>query len=955
MDPERHKQITDLFIKVCDLPEEERSAFLDSSCKDDTALREAVEALLAHDAGVHSEFAREEAAASDDAPTSAARRARRAAAHELVDAPKRIGPYRILEPLGAGGMGAVFLAEQVEPVRRRVALKIIRTGLGSREVVVRFESERQALALMDHPNIAQVFDAGATEDGRPYFVMEYVPGVPITDHCDRHRLTLRERLGLFLQVCEAVQHAHQKGVIHRDIKPTNVLVMFRDNEAVVKVIDFGVAKATERSLVERTLFTEMGQLIGTPEYMSPEQAEMTSQDIDTRADVYSLGVLLYEIVTGTLPFESGALRKAGFAEIQRIICEVDPPKPSTRLSAAGKSGVKPDSDVKKTDTGAIARQVRGDLDWITMRALEKDRTRRYTTVAAMAEDIRRHLRNEPVTAGPPSAVYRARKFVRRHRAGVVATTVTGFIVVSAAVVSTAAAIDASRTRSFAQARDAAGRMLSQSLLGEVHEAITNLQGATEARTLLIEASSRYLKSLEEQADNDPSLLGEIANGYERLARIESADLGGSLGETGAALESAASAVALRRRAVAQSPTEPAATRALASALALQGALLQRAQDAPSAQRAYDESLGLRRSLVAANTADDALRGQLASSLLRVGDIAKREGRYDKARALFEESLAHREQVAASQGVSEDKEIATALIRLGNLAIDMGEPENAQRRYTRALAIRRDIAVAKPDDTRAQRNLLWALYFAADPAIMLNDADAAVESLTEAQAIAQRRFDADPKNARARTDLLLVEERLGDVQMHVASDSAAAVKVYERIVRLAARAASEDAADDQNAENLAQALERLADAQRQTDDVQAAIVTGRRALAVVTPIVQRDPTNRNRRFVQATIRAGLGQALLDTERAKEAIDQLRAAVADFDAIDAVNSPDTFWRYGFAQALQTLAKAAQRLGDAKEAQQSAARALALLPAAGEDADADALRASIETLLATGDGAS
>ncbi|MBI2398708.1 MAG: serine/threonine protein kinase [Xanthomonadales bacterium] len=329
-----------------------------------------------------------------------------------------IGRYRILQKLGEGGFGEVFEAEQTHPVRRRVALKVIKPGMDSRDVIARFMAERQALALMDHPHIARVLDAGTTDGGQPYFVMELVAGEPVTAYCDRHNLSVTERLAVFEQVCTAVQHAHGKGVIHRDLKPSNVLVGTHEDQPFAKVIDFGIAKATGSRLTDNTLFTAQNQMIGTPLYMSPEQAE-GSADIDTRSDVYSLGVLLYQLLTGTTPFESVSIRGAAHAEIQRILREVDPPRPSVCLSRS-QDTLNQVAAHRRTDPVHLARQLRGELDWIVMKAIEKDRSRRYETANGLAMDVRRYLSGQPVLAAPPSAAYRMRKFVRRHRGAVAA-------------------------------------------------------------------------------------------------------------------------------------------------------------------------------------------------------------------------------------------------------------------------------------------------------------------------------------------------------------------------------------------------------------------------------------------------------------------------------------------------------------------------------------------------------
>jgi serine/threonine protein kinase/Tfp pilus assembly protein PilF len=358
----------------------------------------------------------------------------------------QIDRYKLLSILGEGGMGIVYLAEQEHPVKRQVALKVIKPGMDSKRVLARFDAEQQALALMEHPHVARVHDAGSTPSGRPYFVMEYVKGVPITEYCDRHRLTIEERLRLFLHVCEAVQHAHQKGIIHRDIKPSNILVTIEDEEAVPKVIDFGVARAISQPLTERTLYTEQGQLVGTPEYMSPEQADLNNQDIDTRTDVYSLGVVLYQLVAGVLPFDPHTLREHGIDGARKVICEQDPQTPSTRLNRTSVEDSTKSAQLRRTNLRQLQRRLRGDLDWITLKAMEKDRARRYAYAGELAADIRRHLDHEAVTAGRPSLAYKARKFVRRNRALVSGFAAVLAVLLAGIIVSLAFAVRAERAR-----------------------------------------------------------------------------------------------------------------------------------------------------------------------------------------------------------------------------------------------------------------------------------------------------------------------------------------------------------------------------------------------------------------------------------------------------------------------------------------------------------------------------
>jgi serine/threonine protein kinase/tetratricopeptide (TPR) repeat protein len=458
-----------IFLKAIAISSpQERTAYLDEACGGEAGLRDAVDALL--DAGQRAGRFPESPPAAPLSATADLPLSATADLPPITEGPGAvIGPYKLLESIGEGGMGVVYMAEQTRPLRRKVALKIIKPGMDTRQVIARFEAERQALALMDHANIAKVFDAGATDSGRPYFVMELVRGIPITDYCDQAHLPIPDRLELFALVCEAVQHAHQKGIIHRDLKPSNILVTLHDGTPVPKVIDFGIAKATGQQLTDKTIFTGFAQFVGTPLYMSPEQAELSGLDIDTRADIYSLGVLLYELLTGTTPFSRDTFRAAAYDEICRIIREQEPPKPSTRISTLGAS-LPTVSANRRVDPRRLGKLMRGELDWIVMKALEKDRRRRYETANGLAADLRRHLNHQPVEAGPPSAAYRLRKFARRNRtmlaaaAGVVAALVVG------TVVSTREAIRATHAEGLAETRLEAERTArgeADRLLGEV--------------------------------------------------------------------------------------------------------------------------------------------------------------------------------------------------------------------------------------------------------------------------------------------------------------------------------------------------------------------------------------------------------------------------------------------------------------------------------------------------------
>jgi len=593
------------------------------------------------------------------------------------------GKYKLLEELGSGGMGVVYLAEQVEPVRRRVALKIIKLGMDTRQVVARFETERQALAVMDHPNIARVFDAGATETGRLYFVMELARGIPITDYCDRHKLSAQERLQLFIGVCQAVQHAHQKGVIHRDLKPSNILVVIQDDRPVPKIIDFGIAKATDHRLAQRTLFTEQGQLIGTPEYMSPEQAEMSGLDVDTRTDIYSLGVILYELLAGALPFDAGKLRSAAFGEIQRIIRETEPPKASTRLSTLKETKAEI-AEKRGTDAGSLVKLLRGDLDWITMKAMAKDRTRRYSSASELAADIERHLRHEPVTAGPPSAVYRIRKYVRRHKLGVAAAAVVTLAVLIGVAGTTIGLLRAVRAEKKALEEAARATRVSDFLVD-----LFKVSDPSEARGNTITAREildRGAKKVEEELAGQPLIQARLMDTMGQVFQ--------SLGLFDQALPLLKSALETRRNVLGNKDLEVAAS------LQNVGYLLVAKGDYAAAEPLLLESLAIRQELLGRN------HPEVATSLATLGEVNYDKGDLAKAEEFYRESLAIRRKSLGDTHI----EVANSLNDLAITLKAKGDYEETESMYRESLAIRRKaLGEDHPVIAQSLNNLGMFLY------------------------------------------------------------------------------------------------------------------------------------------------------------------------------------------------------------------------------------------------------
>jgi serine/threonine protein kinase/tetratricopeptide (TPR) repeat protein len=624
-----------------------REVYLAAACAGDSALRQRVESLLVKHGQLGSFMEVPSAVATIDQPLT-----------ERIGT--QIGPYKLLQQIGEGGFGVVYMAEQTEPVRRKVALKVIKPGMDTRQVIARFEAERQALAVMDHPNIARVFDAGATESGRPYFVMELVRGIPVTQYCDENNLPVRARLELFASVCQAIQHAHTKGIIHRDIKPTNVLVTRQDGHPAVKVIDFGVAKAMGQQLTEKTLFTEFAQLIGTPLYMSPEQAELSGVDIDTRSDIYSLGVLLYELLTGSTPVSKEQIKQAAFDEVRRIIREEDPPRPSNRISTTENA---PNIAAHRhTEPTKLARLVRGELDWIVMKALEKDRSRRYETANGFAADVLHFLADEPVLACPPSTAYRFRKFARRNKAALATAAVASFVVLLAVVnltVATAAVVVVA---------------LVLGIVVSTWQAVRAIKAENLAKSLLVNEKRATAKEAAARKDAERAYKDLIWNLLDAVRRPVQAEA------------ICREQIALAERSVANSGGAPDELRRWGDLLLSLGwALSHQLRTAESAE-VYRHNGVVYERLVAAPGSKPDDRNRLEHAYSNLGFSLKLLGRNDEAIAVHRQALALAERLAA-EFPQEPKYLdrpAFSRWHLADLLVATGQLDEAERHYEQVL-------------------------------------------------------------------------------------------------------------------------------------------------------------------------------------------------------------------------------------------------------------------------------
>src|SRR6266545_2616099 len=639
-----------------------------------------------------------------------------------------IGPYKLIQQFGEGGMGTVWMAQQTEPVKRLVAIKLIKAGMDSKQVIARFEAERQALALMDHANIARVLEAGTTGAGRPYFVMDLVKGVPITRYCDEHRLTSRQRLELFLPVCQAVQHAHQKGIIHRDLKPSNVLVALYDGKPVPKVIDFGVAKAAGQSLTDKTLITGFGNIVGTLEYMSPEQAQINQLDIDTRIDIYSLGVLLYELLTGSPPFTRKELEKAGMLEMLRVIREQEPPKPSTKLSTA--EGLPTLAANRGTEPSKLTRLVRGELDWIVMKCLEKDRNRRYDTAGALASDVQRYLDDEPVLAGPPSAAYRMRKFLRRHKGPAAAAGLVVLALLGGSIGTTVGLLRAD----WARQAEATQKIRAENALDEKQKALERATRRTNfarqaADDMYTDVAQNWLAGEPQMTRLQRDFLEKALHFYQELSEEEG--------------------------------TDPEVLRATAAAFARVGAIQRHLGNFAEAERAFRRGIGLFASATPDDSGPPENRLLWAKTLNDFGLLLGELQRPGEAEIVLRAALDKYRQLPA--GYPDPAEArshpAAATSNLARVVQRRGDLEEARRLLEQAVADQQAAVEAAPSVARYRQFLGTHYNVLGDVWLCLNDLSKAAEALAQSREVRKKLVADFPHSAPYRSHLA---SSLGDL-------------------------------------------------------------------------------------------------------------------------------------------------------------------------------------------------
>jgi serine/threonine protein kinase/tetratricopeptide (TPR) repeat protein len=911
----------------------ERAAYLDQACGGDVEVRRQVEQLLAAHPKV-GHFLEQPAAppAGNTGPFAPSA----APAPPLAVGSVVAGKYKLRERLGEGGMGVVYVADQTQPVQRRVALKLVKAGLDSAAALARFEQERQALALMDHPHIAKVLDAGSTDAGQPFFVMELVKGIPITRFCDQEKLSPKERLELFIPVCQAVQHAHQKGIIHRDLKPANILIGLYDGTPVPKVIDFGVAKTVGPRLSEQSVYTQVGTMVGTLEYMAPEQAELDNMDIDTRADIYALGVVLYELLTGSVPFPRKQLQAAGLSGMLRVIKEMEPPRPSTRLSSSGDLPAL--AAVRKLEPKRLARLVRGDLDWIAMKCLEKERSRRYESANGLAMDLQRYLADEPVLAGPPGAGYRLRKFARKHRKPLAAAAAFVALLLGAVGVSAWQAMRATRAeekarterdaavraresadRNFALAKDAVDKYLSKVTDNpKLKEADFN-----QLRKELLETALPFYQKLADQEGQDPDLRAARGQAYFRLAVLRE-----DMGDRETALADCRRAVEVLEPLTAEFPAVAPYRQALAEGLSKSAALLGELSRPVEAEAQHRQAVTFGEQLVTERPAVPEYRANLADRLSAYGILLTGLGRLAEAEAQYRKALDLLKNLAADYPTvaSYQRNVGGALNNL-SLVLD---PRNRLREaidlLEQAIRYQRRALDLDPRDAQARRFLFSHHINAGMFLTQINQRDQAVDHHRQALDVIQKLAAEFPTVPRYR-DMLGTSHNALALLLSDAGRWDEAAAEHRRALDLREKLATDFPTVGSYHREMAGSMHNLATVLERTGQRAEALVLYQRALRREGQALEREPENDLAHQYLTEHHLCLGRLLARLGRRAEAEVHLRQALAV--AEKKLKGPDAEWQRPrfLAQGHSRLARLLAELGRWDKADAHGRQALAL----------------------------